>query len=364
MQCLTNIVGVTTSDCQCIINGLTPEEVAALKVSKSGLFLDDLEGGVHLKALANVDACRKMSQMANTAIANATKRTEDDLVVAMNNRYEKNKNTFMGQIGRMSYAQTLPVSRRWQFVRIRPIDVSDAVMILSKVTVIINEARTFNIRLFKVACNSVMGEQIAAWPVTTTANAYQSVILTTPLKIAFYENGQQYEYYFAYDRDEDGGTMQPKDTKIECATCPSSQQKIGLNEFVTIYGGEIDDINNLQNPNLDSFSHGLILDVAIKCDNEKLFCREYNEDDAIAVAMSYAVWFKAGELLIEDVLKQPDVNRYTTMAREYLWGKRNHFRTEYESRINYMSAVIDVTASNCYVCRETTNQPFYAPIMS
>lgn len=364
MQCLTNIVGVTTSECQCIIQGLTPQEVASLKVSTSGLFLDDLPGGVHLKALTNTDACRKMSQMALTAITNAVKTTEDDLVVAMNNRYEKNRNTYMGQIGRLSYAQTLPVSRRWQFVRIRPNDISDAVMILSKVTVIINEARTFNIRLFKVPYNSVMGEQIAAWPVTTTAHAYQSVILPTPLKMAFYENGQQYEYYFAFDRDEDGGTMMPKDTKIECATCPSSQQKIGLNEFVNIYGGEIDDINNLQNPNLDSYSHGLILDVAIKCDNEKLFCREYNEDDAIAVAMSRAVWFKAGELLIEDVLKQPDVNRYTTMAREYLWGKRNHFRAEYESRINYMAAVIDVTASNCYVCRETANQPFFAPIFS
>jgi hypothetical protein len=93
-----------------------------------------------------------------------------------------------------------------------------------------------------------------------------------------------------------------------------------------------------------------------------LFCREYSEDDAVAVVMGYATWYKAGELLIEDVLKQPDVNRYTTMAREYLWGKRNHFRKEYENRIIYLAAVIDVMASNCYVCREQVNQPFFSGI--
>lgn len=363
LQCLTDSVGVTTSDCECIITGLTSEQVLALKVSKSGLYLDNLPGGVQLKALNNVDACRKMAEMAHTAIANAVKATEDDLIIALNNTYEQSRNTYIGTIGRMSFATTLGVSKRWQGIRIRPRDESDAVMELSRIMVIINDAQTFNVRLFKVPYDSVMGQEIGTWEVTTEANAYASIPVNPVQKLFFLENGTRYEYWLVYDRDEAGGAFLPKDTKIDCSTCSSNAQR-GLIEYVTVNGVQVDSMSALNVVTTDEYSHGLIVDVKLTCDKEKLMCREYNHNDAIARALSNAVWYKAGELLIEDVQKQTDVSRYTTMKSEYLWGKRNHFKKEYETRITYVGAVIDVTASNCYVCRETINQPFFAGIYS
>lgn len=363
MQCLTEIVGVTKSDCECVIKGLTSDELTKVQASKSGLYLDDLEGGVHLKALTRVDACKNMAQMALGARDRAIKRLEDDLIVAINNRYKKDKTTFSGTIGRMSYAQSLGVSRNLQGMRIRPNDWSDGLITMNRLQIILNQAVTVTVRLYRVLVDSVMGEEIAAWPVTTTANAYTLVpIGSTPVKMPLVYNGEMVEYYLLYDISEPGTPVQPKDTGIQCGTC--NKGVAPFSDYVTVWGVQANSATNLADKLTDQYSHGLIMDVEIKCDNEALFCREYKEDDAVSVVMAYCVWYKAGELLIEDVLKQPDVNRYTTMAREYLWGKRNHFRAEYESRLTYLAAAIDVTASNCYVCREQTNQPFITGIYS
>src|ERR671912_2675064 len=107
MQCLTGIVGVSNSDCECITNGLTTEQKDAIKVSTAGLFMDNLPGGVHLKALDHVDACKGLAEMALTERDNAIRTLEDDLIVALNNKYKKAKPNFVGQIGRMSFAANL-----------------------------------------------------------------------------------------------------------------------------------------------------------------------------------------------------------------------------------------------------------------
>jgi hypothetical protein len=361
MECLVNIVGITESDCNCIVQGLTTDEIASLRPSTSGLFLDDLPGGVHLKSLNPGAPCKKMAAFAVGARNNAIQRLQDDLVVALNTRYKKDKTNFIGNIGRMSYAQSLNLSRNIQGIRITPNGPTDAVMTASRVQVIFNAAVTVTIKLLQVPTGSVMGTELGSWPVTTTANGYTTVNIGVPLKLPLLVNGEQMDYYFVYDITEPALPFQPKDNGIQCTGC--SGNIAPFSDYVTVKGVQLNDTSMLNDVITDAYSHGIILDVDIRCDNEKLFCRGYTEDDAVAITMAYCVWYKAGELLIEDVLKQPDVDRYTTMAREYLWGKRNAFRKEYDTRMLYLGAAIDVNASNCYVCRETTNQPFVAPIL-
>lgn len=362
MECLKEIVGVTTEDKICITGGLSSAEIAKLKKSTSGLYLQDLPGGITLKALRNVDATRNLADMSLGAIGNAIKRTEDDLRVAISTKYKGSKNSYIGNIGRMSYAQSLGVSERYQALRIRPTMASDAVVTVTRLNIIINETASFDLMVYKAICDTAVPELVTSYSVNATSNQYFTIIPPSPLSLPLMENGREVEYWFVWDRVA-ANNAQPKDTKIECSSCEAST-KSTLYEFVTLQGVELADINNITNKKTDSYSHGIILDVELRCETERLICREYNEEEAISVALSYAVWYKAGELLIEDVMKQPDINRYTTMDREYLWGKRNHFRKEYEIRINYIAATIDVSQSNCYICRESANQPFFAGILS
>lgn len=361
LECLTNIIGVTTSENQCITQGLTIDQKASIKLSTSGLFLDDLEGGVHLKAVTNADATKGFYNMATGAITGAVRRLEDDLIVAINNKYRKSRKNFEGTIGRMSFATSLNVSGTFQGLRLRASDYGDAVITISRINIIVNQTETFILYVYKVLQGETLGEIVTQYAVNATANTYTTITPTDPLKLQLTDQGNTYDYYFIWSRTEANGAF-PKDTKIKCSTCEKSNGA-GIGEFIEAKGIQYTGtLGDFQGVITDEYSHGLILDASIRCDNERLFCREFKEDDAVSVTMAWASLYKAGELLIEEVLKSPDVNRYTTMDRTYLWGKRNHFKKNYEDRITYLAATIDVTASNCYVCRETANQPFVTGI--
>jgi hypothetical protein len=327
--------------------------------------MDDVEGGVSMKGLGDVDTCLTFYQMATKARDNAIQRLQDDLVIAISNKYKKDKNAFSGQIGRMSFAQTLATSKNIQALRLRPNDWSDAMVTLTRMNIVLNEAVTdLVITIWRVPIDTVMGEIVKSFTVTTVANGYTTVPDNAPpdlpLLMPFVVNNELVEYWVTYDLT--GKTARPKDTALQCVTC--NKGTAPYSDYVTVYGAQLDSTGNFSNAAYDQFSHGLILDVDIRCNNESLVCREYKADDAISVTMAYASRFKAAELLIEYVLGATDVNRYTTMAREYLWGKRNHFRAEYDARVTYLAATIDVTSSNCYVCREATNQPRVHGILS
>lgn len=363
LECLTNIVGVLKEATPVITAGMTAGEIAELQKSTSGLFLDELPGGVHMKALKFSDVTKPFASMAENSIELANKNLEADLILAIRERYSKSRNNFKGQLGQLSYATTLQVSKRFQYVRLKPLDFIDGVITVNKFNAIFNQTGNIIIYLLEVPADTVTGVEIKSFPLSVTANQFKTVELTgeNVLNLQMIKGGELMEYWFVYDLLELGYGAAPKDMKLSCRTCGG--QAI-VSDFVEITGGEMDSMADLTYKSIDNYAHGLVLDVSILCNTGGIFCKEYDNQEAVAVTMAYAVWYRAGELLIEEVLKAPDVNRFTTQGREYLWGKRNHFRKEYEDRLRYLSAVINVQQSNCYVCREITNMPNKSGILA
>lgn len=362
LDCLKNIVGVVKDPTPVITAGLTAGQIAALQVSTSGLFLDELPGGVHMKALKYSDVTKQFSDMALGALDLAAKNLEDDLILALRDKYDKSRKNFQGQIGQLSYATSLPVSRRYQYLRIKPVDYIDGIIKITRINFIFNGSGSFNLHVLQVPEGSVMGTVIKTIPVNITANQFKTVefIGADVLQLPLIKDGQPVEHWFYYDTQEMPGAL-PKDMKISCGTCGV---KSAVNDYVEITGGEFNDLSTLHIKTADNYTHGMVLDALVSCNTGSIFCREYNNEEAVAVVMAYSVWYKAGELLIEEVLKSPDVNRYTTQAREYLWGKRNHFVSLYGQRLKYLASIIDVQSSNCYVCRQSENQPTKGKIYS
>lgn len=354
LDCLTGIVGVLKDPTPIITSGLSEGQITALQVSTSGLYLDELPGGVHMKALKYSDATKPFSDMSLAALNLACRNLESDLIVALTEKYQKSRKNFQGQIGQMSYATTLAVSKRYQYVRISPIDYIDGVLTITRFNLMFNGTGTIVLKLLEVPSDSVMGTEIKSYSIDVVANQFKTVDLTGEdiLKLPLVKDGYAVEYWFYYDTE--GVNASPKDMKLSCQTCGV---KSPVNDYVEITGGQMDDFTKLNARTVDNYSHGLVFDIAISCNTGGIFCKEYDAEEAVSITMAYAVWYHAGELLIEDVLKSPDVNRYTTQSREYLWGKRNHFRALYEQRIKFLAASIDVNQSNCYVCRQLENQP-------
>lgn len=363
MECLTDLIGITKTDCPCIINGASAEQKTAMAASKSGLYIDThIEGGLNLRTLKEVDGCRKMAEIALSARDAAVKALRDNLLEAMNTRYKASKTAYVGDVGQMSYAMTLAVTARYQTLLLRSVDYSDSTVKVNRIQLVLNAARTITLHLMKIYEGDTNGTEIGAWPVTTTANAYSPVNFGgTPLKLPLKENGHSVNYMFWYDTQEGGGGFQPKDNKVDC-NCGVEAKS--LKSFLYVTGGQMSNINDMNTRNSDEFTHGIILSVDIRCDNDRLICLEYQDDDAIAVAISWALLLKTEVYLIEKVFESTEVTRMITQAKEYLWGKRSHYNKEYDMRITYLARTIDVSASDCYICREKPNQPKVSTIFS
>jgi len=350
MECLNKIIGITESDCDCIIGGLTPEEIQEIRESVSGLYLDDLEGGLQLRGIKQIDSCKNFAKMALGARDTAIKKLEADLLVALSLKYKSAKNSFVGYIGRPSYAATLNTSLANQYLKLIPNSHSDATVRVTGIRVVVDRNDTLTVSIIKVPIDANQGTIIHEFEnVEVSANIYKAVdIGATPILLPLTENGEKYDYMFVYTSINGA---KPKDLKFDC-NCGLGKSN-GYSEFLKVEGGELSDINNLNNSKKDAYSHGFSIDVDIRCYPGKLICREYDRENAIALTMAWATMYKAEELLIESVIGSNEVNRYTMMNREYLWGKRNHFKKEYESRIAYLASEIDATSSDCFVCKET-----------
>lgn len=343
MECLNNIIGISRTDCPCVVSGLTDEQVQEMQTSVSGMYLDELEGVISIKEVKTLDNCGVYFGLAKDAIRIAQQRFEADIEIALSNQYEVSKANFNGELGRLTYASTLNKTKPYQYMRIVPNDAGDAVISLQGAKVIVNAVDTLNVFIL-AGLEGDVPQVIHTTQVETLPNLYAGITLPENRDLPTSVNGRKMIYYFVWQGHE---TTKPRDNKLSC-NCSGGN---GYEGFVTLQGGESDNLN-FQNTNNDGFSHGFVVNVLITCKTNLLVCREYNAKNKIAVASAYAVLYKANEILNELVLKSKEINRFTLVDREYLWGKRNHFRAKYDEYLLWLSYEIDVKQSGCFICKD------------
>jgi len=108
-------------------------------------------------------------------------------------------------------------------------------------------------------------------------------------------------------------------------------------------------------PNIETQEgNGLVLDIQVGCQPDNMIYENYyNQIHATDQVLAYAARFKTAELLIESIMNSTEINRYTTMDNQFLWGKRNHFRKEFQDRVNWLVSPdgFDLSTDNCYQCK-------------
>lgn len=324
MECLKNIVGIAKEQRECVSDLNTD-------VSDSGLYLEDLEGGLDFRALDNVDVYRKATLMAENARETAIKKFEADILAGLSLKFKNNKKPYNGFIGKQSYNTSLKTSKPKQFLRIEPKANTTAVLEIQNIKLVLDaDALNVHVEIIDENGNIYLSEIIDA-----VKNTFVSVPLSNPLILDLDKT-----YFVTWEKT---GNVNPRNVKISCG-CSGEN----FDSFVNVRGGESE--SDLSNPRFDQYTHGFSLSVRLYCETKSIICKEYDSNDAVALVTAWAILYKMGEILNESILNSGEVNRYTMMNREYLWGKRNHFRKEYEDRINYLSDVIDLSDSTCFIC--------------
>lgn len=349
LECLIKSVGVTNSDCDCIVNGLDDATKAALKESTSGIYLDGLADAPNWKSISNIDVCKNFAEMSLDARDEAIQEFQDDLTIAIFNVHKKAARNYIGSISKTAYKATLQNNRRFQGIRIVGNERTDAVIKISKIRIVGNGSGQMNLKVVRSLYGHNDFELLQTYAFEAIANNYADVPLgSSGLEIPLGKDLHAYEYFFYYDREE-LPTFFPKDTALGCG-CNGSDKDL-LETYADIRGVSF---TNQETPNVfsgDEFSHGIVMNVEIICKATDLICRNYKQNDNISIASNYAIRFKANEMLIEKIFASNNVNFYTMMKSEYLWGKRNHFRKQYEERIQYIASEIDPSLSDCMSCK-------------
>lgn len=345
MECIDNLVGITQSDCLCMTEGLSPEQIAAARLSVSGLYLDgNLEGGVLISDIKNFATCEEYFNLATKAIAAAKTKFEGDLRIVLNEKYTKRLPRFKGTLGRLTFSAALPVAKPYQVLKIQPISTTDSLLKVRGLSLIVNETAELQILLIKAYGNNLQGDIIQQYTATPTANLISPVNIGEGLELPLIENGEIVTYYFVWVRPNE--TIMPRDNKNGCG-CISGD---AFSNYVAISGGETDNLTTLSAS--DGYAHGFVIEAEIGCDVGQIICSDFDAENPIAITSAWANLYKAGEILIEKVLQSSEINRLTLMNREYLWGKRNHFRKEYDNRLIYLREAIDLSGNNCFICRD------------
>lgn len=356
-NCLENIVGVTNSIIIPFYDQLTDQSKEDIALSESGLFLDTLTGGIDLNGVDDAIYQQSVLDMGVKACQEASKILNDELLLAINNRFHPAKTKFNGFIGRRSVSATLQSTPNFQGHRYRMYEPISGLITIKSIGVNVNGVGTFNVYISRCNARDIATEEILfTFPVTTTASIFTNVDMTSAggsVVLDMQIEGVPQEYYIYWMRDESGGLM-PKNNDMKCNTCSNQQQEYSLSGFMEFNGVAFTDPANLRNVSADRLGHGLSVAAVVSCDHTTVICREYTKKDAVKLMMDKAAQYKAGELWIEYILKSAWVNRDGLQSREYMWGKRNNFKTEFETRITAIANGMELGETNCYICKKDT----------
>lgn len=343
-ECLDDIIGVTNDFCQCLHGRITPEEFQKLTVSKSGMYLDRVEGGLMMRNISQPDKCKSFLDIQKNAIEDAKTFFVADVLAQLNLKYQVKKTNFVGEIGKVSYVGSMNTSKRLQFLKIQTNN--DAVLQLDRLRVFLNMDLTTKVWIMQVEEGMTDGVMIYENEEVVSANKILTISFENGFKLPLSKNGKKQDYYFVYEKLDNA--TQPRDIKVSCG-CSGGD---AFAEFLFVSGGEADNFSEIATAINDKFTHGISIDVKIKCETGSVVCKQYDENDAIAYVTAFAILYKSAELVIENVMNSGSVDRYTLLANDRLWGKRSHFKKEYEGRIKYLSENIDVSSSDCFFCRD------------
>lgn len=363
LDCIKDIIGISETDCGCITDGLTEAQLAEMRISKSGLYLDKLPGGVSLVQLKDADGCKSMFDLAIDAKKEAIKTVEDDILTVLSANFSKNRNSFIGTIGTSTTTRFEIKNTNIIGLRIVSNSVSDAVLRIQKIALGLDKTINTDLLVYRIYKGETnLGNPIKSIPISSFAGTYHENILPEELVLPMRADNKALEYYLLFDRK----TAQPYENKFACCSGDALRE---LFSFIDITGVDIYNYNDLSTKNTWANASGMILTASMRCEITDFICREYNESDEVAKVIAHAARFKAGELLIEAILQPGTITRAKFLDREYYWGKRNHFRAEYENRIKYLGGknetgnwVIDVNNTDCFICKNTSM--FYQGIMS
>lgn len=337
-DCFDDVFGLSRTECDCFD--------VPTNISKTGLFLAEIEG-LNLQIIDGASDCE------DGDLWDLMKRAREQAIIAFKTDYSAQISTqwkqklipFKGEIGRREFNSDYPIKafagQSYVFAPIK-----NGVFVIKRIGVAFNTTGTVDINIYRNVDNDVY-QTIAGIP--TLANTLSWYTLPQPLELPIYDEGTEFlQYIFAYANTG----ARPKDNHLKCCSTvlnyslynpilqlSISDQRYAFARWCNVTGLTYDSIAEFKRYPSGFANHamGLIMDSEIRCDYRGIAC---NDDDFkhsdIMTVMAYATYYRAGAYLVDAILSSTNINRYTMLDRERLYGKKSSYLKEYRDRLQWL----------------------------
>jgi hypothetical protein len=357
-SCLENIIGLSETTCECFEGA-----PAGAATSQSNLMLDQLEG-LSLNLIESASDCEEGSiwDMMIKSRANAIINFKSDIMAALLSKYKHRRLPFSGIIGQQSFKSSLTITQGYAGVQIFSSIIVGGTITIRRIGLAFDSIATFPIYIYDRLTDDV----VATYDVTTAANRVTWYTLDSPLVLQMNDTeSSNPRYYLIYPT----GAYKPKDNIASCGCSgyrpvwnPSSPQYMPAHsynkdrwaEFIMVTGIVGDAISDRENWATNGYLNGLLVDADFKCSLTDIICTQNMdfETNELAYLIAYTIRFKAGDILVDKILSTGQINRFTMLDRESLYGKRNYYRAEYTKRIQYLVDQLNIRVNDCLMCND------------
>jgi len=347
MDCLNNIIGLSETTCNC--EGTPPAEY---NESKSGIFLDQLEG-IELKALQGAESCEDggLWDLMTRARRNGINEFTSDLLACVQQTYRPRKSNWTGILGQTTFNSTISPATTHAGIKVNALNLKGAYMTVKRIGVLVNYTGNVTIKVFS---NENLSTLIQSYVVPAVANTLTWFSIPVPLELPLWSyNVSAINYYVLLDLTS--APFLPLNNKKDC-NCGGNSTKPYLN-WIDFIGGKTSNINDFSSFQTSSNKElfGLVLDAAMTCKMAQVICTDEEpldfENDGYAKKMAYAIRFKAGQILLQDLYNSPNINRFTLMDRERLVAYIKYYGEEYSKWIDFLCQNVQIDNNCCYVCK-------------
>ena len=328
------------------IIGLTQEHD-----SDSGLYITDLEAVESIYAVSKTDLPFNLIDKVSSARRVAILKLHTDLTTLMM-RYAEPRKGFQGLLGGSRFTSLLSETGISGLrVLCRPI--RDAELVIKGINTVFGQTGVINVN---VASN--YSDDIETYTLDTEANKTKVNTLAESLVLPLYdENEDEYvEYYIYHDN-----SLAAANNRIKCSTCGTkftfdtqypTFKEVGYKQYLNIAGFNTDDIANIDTKG-HNYAKGLQLNIDIRCRTDKAICNEEIDFLTNPMAMSFAtaIQYKAGSVVIWDLIRSNDLNRITMGDIESFRDAASYYERKYNDMVKYISENM-LIESDCFCLKK------------
>lgn len=366
-SCFQYIFGLSRTTCIC--NGIIPTWATP---SDSNLWLDELEN-MNLNMIGAQNDCGDDSMWYRMATAreNALKEFKEDLLNGIRSLAKLKRRPFTGLIGEYDkMSSNITATKNYHGLRLRMADIVGGKMVIKRIGTAFNNTGQITVKVYNNQDDDILYTIV----LDIQAGKVKWNTLSTPIEIdlraPFPKN--LLEYHFIYQpypgleyRNSRtscgcGGGFHPTfNTNTPDFQSSTPKGDYGWSDYLIASGFYGDTLSQRDDWSTFRETQGLILDVSIGCDAEKTLCD--GELDYVtnpyAKTSAYAVRYKAGAWLIDNLLSGPSISRYTTSSADQLTKYRNEYIAKYNERIGFLAQEMSRseylnTYSDCFTCKE------------